>query len=34
MEQPELKLAQPAAYRATLRGLVPSAIPIFWNIEK
>lgn len=28
------QFAQPAAYRATLRGLIPSAIPIFWNIEK
>jgi len=28
------QFAQPAAYRANLRGLIPSAIPIFWNIEK
>jgi len=27
------QFAQPAAYRANLRGLIPSAIPIFWNIE-
>ena len=28
------QFAQPAAYRANLRGLIPSAIPIFWNVEK
>ncbi|CUU17917.1 Dipeptidebinding ABC transporter periplasmic substratebinding component TC 3A152 Putative heminbinding lipoprotein CDS [Bradyrhizobium sp.] len=28
------QFAQPAAYRATLRGLIPSAIPVFWNVEK
>jgi peptide/nickel transport system substrate-binding protein len=28
------QFAQPAAYRATLGGLIPSAIPIFWNVEK
>ncbi len=28
------QFAQPAAHRATLRNLVPSAIPVFWNVEK
>ena len=28
------QFAQPAAYRANLSGLIPSAIPIFWNVEK
>jgi peptide/nickel transport system substrate-binding protein len=28
------QFAQPAAYRANLRNLIPSAIPIFWNVEK
>jgi peptide/nickel transport system substrate-binding protein len=28
------RFAQPAAYRANLRNLIPSAIPIFWNVEK
>ena len=28
------QFAQPAAYRNTLRNLIPSAIPLFWNVEK
>lgn len=28
------QFAQPAAYRATLRNMIPSAIPLFWNVEK
>lgn len=28
------QFAQPAAYRASLRNLLPSAIPLFWNVEK
>ncbi|MGY4802143.1 ABC transporter substrate-binding protein [Teichococcus aerofrigidensis] len=28
------QFAQPAAYRAVLSGVIPSAIPLFWNIEK
>lgn len=28
------QFAQPAAHRATLRNLVPSAIPVFWGVEK
>lgn len=28
------QFAQPAAYRANLRNLIPSAIPVFWNVEK
>jgi peptide/nickel transport system substrate-binding protein len=28
------QFAQPAAYRASLRNVIPSAIPIFWNVEK
>jgi peptide/nickel transport system substrate-binding protein len=28
------QLAQPAAYRSNLRGVIPSAVPVFWNIEK
>lgn len=28
------QFAQPAAYRTTLTGLIPSAIPLFWNVEK
>ena len=28
------QFAQPAAYRATLKGMIPSAIPVFWNVEK
>jgi peptide/nickel transport system substrate-binding protein len=27
------QFAQPAAYRTNLRGVIPSAIPVFWNIE-
>ncbi len=28
------QLAQPAAYRAGLRGVIPSSIPVFWNAQK
>jgi peptide/nickel transport system substrate-binding protein len=28
------QFAQPAACRSTLRGVIPSAVPVFWNIEK
>ena len=28
------QFAQPAAYRANLSGVIPSAIPLFWNIGK
>jgi peptide/nickel transport system substrate-binding protein len=28
------QFAQPAGYRATLRNLIPSSIPVFWNVEK
>ena len=28
------QFAQPAAYRTSLEGLIPSAIPVFWNVEK
>ena len=28
------QFAQPAAYRASLHGVIASAIPVFWNIEK
>lgn len=28
------QFAQPAAYRAQLTNLIPSAIPLFWNVEK
>lgn len=28
------QFAQPALHRANLRNLVPSAIPVFWNVEK
>ncbi|MGL4287809.1 MAG: ABC transporter substrate-binding protein [Phreatobacter sp.] len=28
------QFAQPAAYRANLRNLIPSAIPVFWNVDK
>ncbi|HWK44728.1 MAG TPA: ABC transporter substrate-binding protein [Stellaceae bacterium] len=28
------QFAQPAAYRANLTELIPSAIPLFWNVEK
>lgn len=28
------QLSQPAAHRTSLVGLVPSAIPVFWNVEK
>ncbi len=28
------QFAQPAAYRAQLDGLLPSAIPLFWNVAK
>jgi len=28
------QFAQPALHRAALRNLVPSAIPVFWNVEK
>ncbi|MBS7812738.1 ABC transporter substrate-binding protein [Roseococcus pinisoli] len=34
MAVPWGQFAQPAAYRATLRNLIPSAIPLFWNVEK
>ena len=28
------QLAQPAAYRANVVNLMPSALPLFWNVEK
>ena len=28
------QFAQPAAYRTNLTGVIPSAIPLFWNVEK
>jgi len=28
------QFAQPAATRANITGLIPSAIPVFWNVEK
>lgn len=28
------QFAQPAAYRRSVTGLIPSAIPLFWNVEK
>lgn len=28
------QFAQPEAYRASLHGLIHSAIPVFWNVEK
>jgi peptide/nickel transport system substrate-binding protein len=28
------QFAQPAAHRAQLQNLIPSAIPLFWNVEK
>jgi peptide/nickel transport system substrate-binding protein len=28
------QFAQPAAHRIQLRNLIPSAIPLFWNVEK
>ncbi|WP_211880511.1 ABC transporter substrate-binding protein [Plastoroseomonas hellenica] len=28
------QFAQPAAWRSTLRNMIPSAIPLFWNVEK
>lgn len=28
------QFAQPAAYRANVTGLIASAIPVFWNVEK
>lgn len=28
------QFAQPAAHRANLAGLIPSAVPLFWNVEK
>lgn len=28
------QFAQPAAYRANVTGLLPFAIPVFWNVEK
>lgn len=28
------QFAQPAAHRVELRNLIPSAIPLFWNVEK
>ena len=28
------QFAQPAAYRVGLTGVIPSAIPLFWNVEK
>jgi peptide/nickel transport system substrate-binding protein len=34
MAVPWGQFAQPAAYRATLRNMIPSAIPLFWNVEK
>ncbi|MDB5382717.1 MAG: substrate-binding protein, partial [Rhodospirillales bacterium] len=34
MAVPFGQFAQPAAYRAQLDGLLPSAIPIFWNVTK
>jgi peptide/nickel transport system substrate-binding protein len=27
------QFSAPAAYRSNLRGVVPSAFPVFWNIE-
>jgi peptide/nickel transport system substrate-binding protein len=34
MAVPWGQFAQPAAYRATLRNMIPSAIPLFWDVEK
>lgn len=34
MAVPWGQFAQPAAHRAQLRNLIPSAIPLFWNVEK
>ena len=34
MAVPFGQFAQPAAYRAQLDGLLPSAIPLFWNVAK
>jgi peptide/nickel transport system substrate-binding protein len=28
------QFAQPAAMRASVTGLIPSAVPVFWNAEK
>ena len=28
------QFAQPAAWRSSLRGVIPSSIPIFWAMEK
>lgn len=28
------QFAQPAAWRSNLRNMIPSAIPVFWNVEK
>ncbi len=28
------QFAQPAAWRSTLKGVIPSSIPVFWNMEK
>lgn len=28
------QFAQPAVYRANVSGFIPSAIPLFWNVEK
>lgn len=28
------QFAQPAAYRQTLTNLIPSSVPVFWNVEK
>ena len=28
------QFAQPAAYRRSVTGLIPSAIPLFWNVAK
>ncbi|RVT95593.1 ABC transporter substrate-binding protein [Rhodovarius crocodyli] len=28
------QFAQPAAFRSNLRNMIPSAIPLFWNVEK
>lgn len=28
------QLAQPAAYRSNLRGMIPSSIPVFWGVSK
>jgi peptide/nickel transport system substrate-binding protein len=28
------QFSQPRAYRASLKGVISSSIPAFWNIEK